>query len=70
MLSHIGHSQVGVLPDCALMYVQLADQGFHHGRLAGSVGAQDCNAAVQGALQRHVADDVLGHARVPDQEHT
>ena len=48
VLSHIGHSQVGVLPHCALWGLQLSSEQLDHGGLAGSICANDSHARVQG----------------------
>lgn len=65
MLGYISNAQVGMLPDSSLIGVKFSNQGLDHGRLASTIGSQDCNSAVQGALQGDVADHILGHARIP-----
>lgn len=48
MLSHIGHSQVGVLPHSALGSLQLSSEQLDHCGLAGSVGSNDSHSGVEG----------------------
>ena len=69
MLSDIGDAHVGMLPDNAVLGLQLARQRLDHGGLAGAIGTNDCDAAVKGALDRDIRDDVLDHARVPAGRH-
>ena len=48
MLSHIGHSQVGVLPHSALCSLQLSSKQLDHCGLAGSVCSNDSHSGVEG----------------------
>lgn len=58
VLGHIGDPQVGVLPDHALLRLQLSSQNLDHGGLASTVGSNDCHTAQQRAGQADVGDDL------------
>lgn len=60
MLSHIGYTQVGVLPHSALCSLQLSGEQLDHGGLAGSVSSNDSHAGVEGDGNADALKDLAG----------
>ncbi len=60
VLGHIGHTQVGVLPHCALWGLQLSGEQLDHGGLAGSVGSNDSHAGVEGDSDADALEHLAG----------
>lgn len=60
VLSHIGHSQVGVLPHGALCSLQLPSEQLDHGGLAGSVCSNDSHTRVEGDGNADALEDLAG----------
>ena len=60
MLSHVSHSQVGVLPHCAFIGFQLSSEQLDHCGLASSISSNDSHARVEGDSNADVLNDLAG----------
>lgn len=65
VLSHIGHSQVGVLPHSALSSLQLPSEQLDHGGLASSVSSDDSHSGVEGDSNADALKDLACGVGVP-----
>lgn len=65
VLSHIGHSQVRVLPHGALISLQLTGEQLDHCGLASSIGSNHSHSRVEGDSNADALKHLLGCVGVP-----
>ena len=64
VLSHIGHTKVGVLPYSALSRLQLSSEQLDHGGLASSICSNDSHTRVEGDSNADALKDLAGRVGV------
>ena len=65
VLSHIGHSQVGVLPHSALIGLQLSSEQLDHCGLASSISSNHSHSRVEGNSNADALKHLAGCVGIP-----